>query len=198
MIPKTKQARKQRKRLYNLPLHKKHGLLAVTLSKPLRAKFKRRALEVKKGDKVKLIKGTDKGVEGQVMKVDVSETKIYVDKLVLKKRDGTEVLRAIRPANLMIMDIDIRDKRRQDVLARKVGQGFVEQEAKKEEDRMKREEAERKAKEEERKREEEAKKAKEEAKAEAKAEEAGEEVKKAKVSEKGIDEKTKKEWIAEK
>ncbi len=198
MVTKTKQARKQRKRLFTAALHKKHKSLSAALSKELRAKFKRRSMPVRKGDKVKVTCGDFRGTEGEVMKVNIAEKKVYVDKVTSKKRDGTEVLAPVRPSNLMITDIDIRDKGRQDVLARKVGATVVEAEVKKEEARMKKAEEERKAKEDAAKKAEAEKKAEKEKKDEEKSAKTGEEKKEIKVSEKGIDEKTKKDWIAEK
>lgn len=187
---KTLQKRKQRKRLFNLSLHQKRKTLTVTLSKELRAKFKRRNLAVRKGDRVKITAGGFKGTEGEVMRVDISHGKIYVDKATVKKRDGTETLRAMRPANLMLTDVDIRDKERQSVLQRKVSQTVIDEEVKKEEARMRKAEEERKAKEEAAKKAEAEKKAAEKKPAEGAPEE--------NIAVKSIDTKTKKDWIAEK
>jgi len=198
MKTKTIQPRKQRKRLFSLSLHEKRKLLTATLDKPLRTKFQRRNLEVRKGDKVKVLTGKFKGVEGEIMNINLSESKVYVDKVVSKKRDGTEVIKAIPASNLMLIDIDIRDRKRQDVLERKVSKSVIEAEVEKEEDRLKKEEAARKAKEEEKKREEAEKKAEKETKDKETAAKDGKKVKKTKVSEKGITDKTKKDWIAEK
>ncbi len=202
MKTKTVQARKQRKRLANLKLHQKRRQMSVSLDKPLRAKFKRRNLPVRKGDKVMVISGSFRGAEGEVMNVDLDKMKVYVDKVVSKKRDGTEVLRAIDPSNLKLTDVDIRDKRRQAVLERKVSKTVIETEVKKEEARLKKAEEERKRKEAEKKAEEKEKKEekerKDEEKAEKKAKKKGKAEEKEKVSEKGIDKKTKKDWITEK
>jgi large subunit ribosomal protein L24 len=198
MATKTKQARKQRKRLFNLSLHQRRKVLVATLSKELRAKFKRRNLPVRKGDKVKVTCGDFRGIEGEIMRVNLAEKKVYIDKVTVKKRDGTETLRAMKASNLVLTDIDIRDKGRQKMLVRKVGETVVGEEVRKEEARMKKAEEERKAKEEAMKKAEAEKKAEKEKKAEEKAGDTGEEKKEIKVSEKGIDEKVKKEWIADK
>jgi len=198
MKTKTVQARKQRKRLYNKPLHQKHKLLSVTLSKELRKKFNRRNLSVRKGDKVRVLVGSFKGTEGEIMNVDVDAVKVYVDKVFSKKRDGTEVLRAIQPSNLMLIDIEIRDKKRQNILERKVSKTVIAAEVKKEEDRLKAEEAEKKAAEAAKKKEAAERKAAKEKKADEKAAKKGTKKKEIKVSEKGINDKTKKDWIAEK
>lgn len=192
---KTKQPRKQRKRLATLKLHQRRKKLSAALSTELRAKFKRRSLPVRRSDKVMVTTGSFKGTEGEVMKVDLDRMKAYVDKVVSKKRDGTEVLRVIDPSNLILIDVDIRDKARQKVLERKVSKTVIETEVKKEETRLKKAEEERKRKEAEKKAKEAEKKAEKEQKEEDKAVKKG---KKTKVSEKGIDKKTKKEWISEK
>jgi large subunit ribosomal protein L24 len=208
MKTKTKKARKQRGRAYRMSLHQKHSLLSARLDKPLVERFQRSNLEVRRGDRVRVAVGTFKGVEGEVVKVDVSQIKIYVDKVVSKKRDGTEVLKPVHPSNLILTDIDLMDKRRQRVLERKVGRKVVEEEVKREEEKRKaeeeakkREEERKKREEETKKREEEEKKAAREKKVEEKAKEKGRKPAKKepeKVSEKGIDKKIKKEWIKEK
>ncbi len=191
---KTKQPRKQKRALANLKLHQKRKKLSAILSKELRKKFNRRTLPIRRGDRVRVLTGSFKGVEGEVMNVDLGKMKVYIDKVVSKKRDGTEVLRAMEASNLMITDVDIRDKARQKVLERKVSKSVIETEIRREETRLKKAEEERKKKEAEMKAREEEKKAEKERKEEAKT--AGK--KKVRISEKGIDKKTKKEWISEK
>jgi len=204
MMAVSKSPRKQRKRLAELPLHKRHLLLSATLSPELRKRFNRRNLELRRGDKVKVMTGGQKGAEGQVIKVNLDPLKVYVDKVTVKKRDGSDTLRPVQPSNLMITDIDLRDKMRQRVLERKVSREVVEKEVKREEaERKKAEELEarRKAEEErkaaEKKAAEEAKKKAEEAK-EGKPAKKSTETEQKKVSEKGIKKELKKDWIKEK
>jgi len=214
MKTKTKNPGKQRKRVHDSFPHQRHKLFSAPLSKELRKKFQRRSLPLRIGDKVKVVKGSLKGTEGEVVKADLKNIKLYVDKVVSKKRDGTEVLKPIAPSNLIITEIDIRDKSRQKVLERKVEKRVIEEELKREEEERKKEEERKRLEEEKKKAEEEAKKkAEEEAKraeeAKKKAEAEKEKPKKKaakkpraeeeeKVSEKGIDKKMKKEWIKEK
>ena len=76
----------------------------------------------------------------------------------------------MQPSNLMLIDIDIRDKARQKILERKVSKTVIETEVKKEEERLKKEQAERERKEAEMKQKEAEKKAEKEAKEEEKEE----------------------------
>jgi large subunit ribosomal protein L24 len=117
--PQSSKPRKQRKWLIDAPLHKRQKMLVSTLSKELRTKYKRRSLSVRKGDKVKVMRGEYKGTIGQVMKVSLKEYTIYVDSVKAKKANGTEVPRPLNPSNVMITEIMTEDKERRDLLERK-------------------------------------------------------------------------------
>lgn len=107
------QPRKQRKYRYNAPLHIKGSFLAVHLTKDLRQKHGTRALRVRTGDKVRVLRGSFKGREGKVTSVDVKKVKVYVEKIENVKKDGaTKVPYALEPSNLMLVELDASDKRR--------------------------------------------------------------------------------------
>lgn len=118
--PKSKLPRKQRKfRLY-APLHKRRKMISSHLSKELREKYKRRNLPIRKGDKVKVMRGEFKGTTGTVLKVDPKKYKIYVEGITSKKASGEDVPRAIDPSNVMITSLYMEDKERRRVLERKL------------------------------------------------------------------------------
>ncbi len=104
--------RKQRKYLANAPLHIKRKLLSVNLSKDLRAKHSIRNIEVKKGDKVKILRGKYKGKEGKVTLIKTKLLKIYIDGIKTKKQDGSMVDVPQRASNLQIVELNLEDKRR--------------------------------------------------------------------------------------
>ena len=99
------QPRKQRKRIYTMPLHARRRLLSANLSKELREKHKRRNVRVRKGDKVKIMRGQFKGIVGVVNKVDLKKVRVYVEGAKMKKQDGTEILYPIHPSNVQIIDL---------------------------------------------------------------------------------------------
>ncbi len=111
------QPRKQRKYRHNAPLHVKGTMLGCHLTKELRARHGTRALRVRTGDKVRVMRGTFKGREGRVERVDVKAGKVFVTKVENVKKDGaTKVLYPLNPSNLMIVEIDMTDKRRAEKL----------------------------------------------------------------------------------
>lgn len=111
--------RKQRKYVYNAPLHIRKKLLKVHLSKDLREKHSKRSLLVRTGDTVKALTGSFKGKTGKVTKVSYSGLKVYVDAFKVTKADGKEVQVAIHPSNIQIEELDLSDEKRKASLERK-------------------------------------------------------------------------------
>ncbi len=106
------QPRKQRKKLFKAPLHKRQKLVAAHLSKELQKELKTRSLPVRKGDKVRIMRGKFRGKEGKVVRVDLKKIRVYVEGVTIKRADGTERLVPIHPSNLLILDVDRSDERR--------------------------------------------------------------------------------------
>jgi large subunit ribosomal protein L24 len=116
--PKSKKPRKQRKFLYNAPLHIRRKMISAHLSKELREKYKRRSLPLRKGDEVKVMRGEFKGTIGKIVRIDTKEYKVYIDTVKKKRSIGTEYLVPIRPSNLLITNLNLEDKYRIKMLER--------------------------------------------------------------------------------
>lgn len=113
------QPRKQRKYRYNAPLHIRSKFAGSHLSAELKKKYAKRSARVRKGDKVKIMRGQFKGKQGKVEKVDTKKEKVYITNISLQKRDGTKVSYPIHTSNLLIMEFNLEDKKRPDILKRK-------------------------------------------------------------------------------
>ena len=107
----SKQPRKQRKYRYNAPLHIKGKFLSTHLAKELRKKIKKRSIRIRKGDKVTILRGQFKKQKGTITEIDLKNNKVYVDKIEIKKKDGTKAFYPIDPSNLMITEL-VEDKKR--------------------------------------------------------------------------------------
>lgn len=105
------QPRKQRKYVFQAPLHIKGDQLHVHLAKDLRVKHGMRAVRVRKGDTVKVLRGTYKGKEGVVESVDLGRARITVAKVEITKKQGGVAKYPLRPSNCMITAL-ASDKRR--------------------------------------------------------------------------------------
>lgn len=107
------QPRKQRKFRYTAKMHQRKKMVAAHISKELRAKLstKRRSAPVRKGDKVKIMKGDHKGKTGKITSVELSFLKVYVEGVMQRNAKGVEKPVAIDPSNLMIMEGDFTKDR---------------------------------------------------------------------------------------
>lgn len=108
----SKQPRKQRKYLHNLPLHLKQKLMASTLDKDLRKKYGIRNIEVRKGDEVFIMRGKFKKRIGKVVDIDVKNTRIAIENIQNTKRDGNKVNVWIHPSKVKIKELNTEDKMR--------------------------------------------------------------------------------------
>ena len=134
----SRQPRKQRRAYFNAPLHVRQKLMSAPLSPELREKYGVRSLPVRKGDKVRIMRGDFKGHEGKVVKVDLRRLRIYVDGVTIKKADGTPVFRPIHPSKVMIIELNLEDPWRRKILERR----GAKIEEKEEEEKIKEETAE--------------------------------------------------------
>ncbi len=110
------QPRKQRKYRYNANKQVKGKFLSAHLNKPLREKYQRRSLRLRKGDKVKIIRGQHKGKEGKIEHINLRESFVYVAKIEIAKKDGSKVRAPVHASNVLILDLDTSDKYRMEKL----------------------------------------------------------------------------------
>jgi len=108
----SSQTRKQRKYVFNAPLHIKHKLASSTLSKELRKDYSIRSVPVRVGDIVTVKSGQFKGISGKVTKVSLARVFAHVEGAVLKRADATEAHYPIHPSNLEITKLNLDDKLR--------------------------------------------------------------------------------------
>ena len=121
MLTNSKQPRKQRKSRFTVPFHKLHHLVNVHLSKEAKEKLntKRRCIAVKKGDRVKIMAGENRGKVGKVTSVDLKGTKVFVEGIARKKSKGGEAMVPLDPSKLLITDA-VLDNYRKKLLERTV------------------------------------------------------------------------------
>ncbi len=115
----SKKVRNQRKYRTNAPLHIKRKLMSSHLSKELKEKYHKRSAQIKKGDKIKIMRGTFKGKTGTIEKVETKRGKIFITGIEIIKKDGTKRLAPIASSNLLILSLDLEDKKRIKSMERK-------------------------------------------------------------------------------
>ena len=105
----SKKPRKQRRSQFNLPYHQRRKFLAAHLEGSLIEKYDVRAVPIVKKDIVKIMRGEFRGHEGAVASVDTRHHKITIDKVTIKKADGTQIARPIDPSNVLITKLNLED-----------------------------------------------------------------------------------------
>ncbi len=106
------QPRKQRKYLYEAPLHSRQKMVHVHLSSELRKKYGHRNTQLRKGDKVKILRGNFAGKEGRVERVLLKQGKVLVAGAEIIRKNGTKVQVPLPPSNLLLLELELSDKKR--------------------------------------------------------------------------------------
>ena len=116
---KSTQPRKQRKFRYNAPLHLKQKFMHTHLSSELKKKYLTRNIQLKTGDKVKILRGLSKKKEGKVEKINLKKERVFITGIEKIKKEGTKLLVPFHPSNLMITELNLDDKKRKQKLETK-------------------------------------------------------------------------------
>ncbi len=105
----------ERKKYYSEKLHRKKSRLHVHLSKDLRGKLKtrKRAILVRKEDRVRVMRGPGMDKEARVVRVSTLTRKVYVEGVVSKNRKGKENVLALEPSNLLLIGLEPTEERKQ-------------------------------------------------------------------------------------
>lgn len=120
MRMKTKQPRRQRRFLYQAPNHIRHKLMSAHLSEELKKQYPFRSLPVRTGDVVMVMRGDHKGHTGKVIRLDHKKYRIYIEGLVRKKADGSEVPIPVHPSKVQIIKLNLDDEWRKKIVERKM------------------------------------------------------------------------------
>ncbi|MBS3126164.1 50S ribosomal protein L24 [Candidatus Woesearchaeota archaeon] len=112
------QPRKQRKYRYQAPLHVRQRFMRSHLSPELRKKYGKRSIGLRKGDKVKVMRGHYKKQTGKIDTIFLSRGVVYISGVQISRKDGNKVFVPFQPSNLMITELSIEDKKRSGVLER--------------------------------------------------------------------------------
>lgn len=88
------------------------SLFSANLNKSLRKELGKRSIGLRKGDKVKVMRGEHAGKEGRVIGVYREKGRATIEGISRKKSDGTEKSIGINVSNLQITAIESKDEKR--------------------------------------------------------------------------------------
>jgi large subunit ribosomal protein L24 len=143
--------------LHNAPLHKKRKWISSHLAENLLLKYDRRSLPVVKGDTVKIMRGSFRGHEDKISKVNVKDQTVEIEGVTITTAKGTKIAKPIHASTLLITKLNVTDKWRRQKLESGLSETTKKEIEREAAEQLKAREAEKKIAEEEEKRKEEAK-----------------------------------------
>ncbi len=108
---------KQRKRMFQAPIHKKRKMLAASLSDELKQKYGSSGLPVREGDSVRIMRGDFGGLEGKVERVEYQTGRIFVEGMTREKAAGVASKLPVHASKVQITNLNLSDKWRSGLLA---------------------------------------------------------------------------------
>jgi large subunit ribosomal protein L24 len=142
---------KQRRHLYNAPLHKRRKWIAAHLEENLLLKYDKRSLPVIKGDTVRVMRGNFRGHEDKIARVNVKKRSLEIEGITMAKADGNKIAKPVHPSNVLITKLNLTDKWRRKKIERGLSEDVKKEIEMEAEDQLKELEEERKRREEEEK-----------------------------------------------
>ncbi len=130
---KSIKSRKQRKELFNAPIHKRRKWISAHLEENLLLKYDKRGIPVIKGDTVRVMRGSFKGHEDKVAHVNIRRRQVEIEGMTMTKADNKKIAKPIHASNLMITKLNLTDKWRRSKLERDLSEDTkkeIEEEAK--------------------------------------------------------------------
>ena len=114
MIQSSKPRKQREFRFNSSGLHVRQKFASAHIAKDLAKKLgiKRRAIEVRKGDTVKVMAGSNRGKIGKVSAVSLKRSKLFIEGIVRKNAKGKEHPIPIHVSSVYITDLDLNDKLR--------------------------------------------------------------------------------------
>eukprot|EP01088_Endostelium_zonatum_P012269 TRINITY_DN26453_c0_g1_i1.p1 TRINITY_DN26453_c0_g1~~TRINITY_DN26453_c0_g1_i1.p1 ORF type:complete len:158 (-),score=41.51 TRINITY_DN26453_c0_g1_i1:55-528(-) len=110
--------RKSRKAHFNASSVERRKIMSAPLDKLLRKNYGVRSMPIRKGDRVKIVRGIYKGTEGKVTQVYRKKFVVYIEKLTREKVNGQTVNIGIHPSKVLVKELHM-DKDRKNLLERK-------------------------------------------------------------------------------
>jgi large subunit ribosomal protein L24 len=113
---KTVQPRKQHKMLHKAPLHIRYKHFSAPLAPSVKASYNFNSIPVRTGDTVRIMRGDRKGMEGKVTRIDRERYRLFVEGITREKVDGSTAPVPIHPSKVMITNLNLEDKWREETL----------------------------------------------------------------------------------
>ena len=103
---------KVKKRFYTAPLHIRSKRISAKLSDNLKSKYGIKSIRIRKGDTVKVLRGSYSGVEGKVQKINTKNSRVNIEGVTREKIAGGTTPVEIHASKVIVMNVNLDDKLR--------------------------------------------------------------------------------------
>lgn len=86
----------------------------VHLDETLRKEHKKRAMPIRNGDKVKVLRGSFRGSVGKVVEINRAKGTLKIDGVERTKADGSKIKAPVHASNTEIIELNLSDKLRKE------------------------------------------------------------------------------------
>jgi large subunit ribosomal protein L24 len=104
--------RKSRKAFIKMPSHKRVKKISGHAGEKVKKETGKRAVSLRKGDVVKVIRGTFTGKIGKIIGVNHAKLKITIEGIKRRKSNGAEVMVPVDPSKIVVEELDKSDAKR--------------------------------------------------------------------------------------
>ena len=94
-------------------------MLSAHLSVDLSGKYRSRRVPLRTGDRVRVMRGEFRGLEGKVERVDYSTGRVFVEGMTREKAAGVSSKFPVHSSKVLVMDLNLSDKWRSGLLNEK-------------------------------------------------------------------------------
>lgn len=108
----SSQPRKKRAMMHAGSAHIRHKSLSAPLSTDLKEKYSVDHVSLRKGDKVKIMRGDFKGIEEKVAKTYSKTGQVTLDNVTREKLKGGTVQVKVQASKVMVTSLNLDDKLR--------------------------------------------------------------------------------------
>ena len=105
----SKQPRKQHKARATAPMHVKSKEMKAPLDRVKYGGTGVKRITIRKGDTVRVVRGSRTGHEGKISVVDPKKRRVAIEKALISKADNKETALWFDPSNLVVIKIDLSD-----------------------------------------------------------------------------------------
>mmetsp|Transcript_60494 Transcript_60494/g.124513 ORF Transcript_60494/g.124513 Transcript_60494/m.124513 type:complete len:125 (-) Transcript_60494:306-680(-) len=108
----TYSRRKNRKNHFHASSNEKRKTMVSPLSKELWKSYSIKSIPIRKDDKVKVVRGKEKGKTGKIIQCHRKNFRVFVEKITYNKNNNLTSFIPLNPSNLVVEKLSLTNERK--------------------------------------------------------------------------------------